>query len=182
MIKLFTYIFLIFTTSFSISQQNNTQTDSIIDILQFELKDTTKNKLTIDNLENIITFLSDSDSLFPYATFDSVYHYKYASNKQFSPSEWKKVYKQHNYYAKRLTLAQVNELLNIINSPLNFKWGECGTPYIEGEIVFFSNSKTIAKISYACESGQTYLSPSNILIKQGNFNLNGIKLFTDCLK
>lgn len=178
LIKCYILISITFTSLNSIGQFSIEELTLIKDSIHSELNDSIKSKWVINDLSNILITLDDQDSLFPFSEFDSAFYFTYGIKyKKFDPGTWNKVYKDHILTSKKLTQNQINLVLKTINNPLNFKWGECGTPFIEGAIIFYKQGKEIAQISHACSGGQLFTSPNSILIRWGAFNEKGYDKF-----
>lgn len=66
-------------------------------------------------------------------------------------------------------------LLNVINDPLNYSIGECGTVIPFSQVVFYLKTKRFAEITFACSYSFVSSTPNNPMIF-GNFNSRGDSL------
>ena len=173
----FLYIILSITliSNYGYSQHSEKKIKSIQDSIQIELNDTLKSKWVKPELDRMIELLNSPDSLFPYLEFDSVSYFRYGTEDRFEPTEWNQIYMEHILDFRTLSIEEVNSILIVVNNPLNFEWGECGTPFIEGAIIFYNGGIEIAKIEHACSGGQVFSTPQNPLIRWGNLNEKGYK-------
>lgn len=105
--------------------------------------------------------------VYPYKTFDRVVLYN--SSQKLLGTE--------------LESDEINELLSIINTPLNFHWGET-TFEIERIIVFEYSGQEIARLNIMGNSN-IQAAPENILMKFGGLESNGkaqLKKLLDSVK
>lgn len=169
------YIALLFglTTTYGYSQHKYEEIKSIQDSIRLELSDTLNSKWVKSELNKMIELLNSPDSLFPYTGYDSVTYFRYGTKDKFEPSHWNKIYSEYVFESKSLTAEEVTSILTTINNPLNFNWGECSTPVIEGAIIFYKSGNQIAKVERACSGGQIFTTPSNALIRWGILNDQG---------
>lgn len=163
-----------------VDHTNNWQ--AIRDSITMELNDTSKNKWVKGDLQRMLELLENPDSLFPYFDYDAVYHVTYGTEGRFEPAEWNHVFRDHVLQKRRLTQDQIDAVLGVVNNPLLFHWGECGTPFIEGEVIFYRMDKEVASIRYACTGGQLFTSPDNILSRWGILNERGHKILHEALR
>lgn len=171
---------IILSSLFSVcclGQLTTKEKKAIIDSLTVELNDTTtlmtKTENELQSMINLMNLSLEKDSLFPYQKFDSVVYSIYENYHKIKPPDWdkRKVIK-----SKLIEINRANELLKLINNPLNFQWGECGTPVTEAKLEFWSNGKVIATVEFACSHVQLICKPENLLIRWGILNENGNKL------
>ena len=123
-------------------------------------------------LKKMITLLEQSQAdtfvLFPNSPVDSVlYHTFHTFNKQHIHE------KKRIIHTRKLNDSIVGKLILLVNNPIYFEWGECGTPIPETEAVFYYKGKEIARIGFACTLGQLSSNPDNILTRWGNLNEMG---------
>jgi len=172
-------IFLLYSliSTYGFSQYSIKEIKSIQDSIQFDLKDTVEANWIKPKLNKMIELLNNPDSLFPYMVYDSVLYFRYGTEEKFEPRYWNNIYSKYAIESKRLDIKEVNSILITINNPLNFNWEECGTPFIEGAIIFYNSGNQIAKIEHACSGGQIFTNPNNALIKFGVLNEKGYKEF-----
>lgn len=78
-------------------------------------------------------------------------------------------------FATVLCKEKIAAIINWINDPNNFAYGECGTPVPEAHILFFNKGKKTGEIIFACGHGQISCNPENILINFGGINEMGNK-------
>ncbi len=130
----------------------------------------------------MMELLNNPESLFPYAKFDSVIYFQYGTKDKFEPAHWNKIYSEHVINSKHLPIEKVTKILTLINNPLNFIWGECGTPFIEGAIIFYNSGIEIARIEHACSGGQIFTRPHNALIRWGTLKDQAYKNLYTILK
>ncbi len=172
---------IILSSLFSISclgQITIIEKKAIIDSLMVELNDSstilTKTENEIQSMIDLMKLSSEKEeSLFPYQKFDSVIYSVYENQHKIKPQDRdkRKVIK-----SKLIEKNRANELLELINNPLNFQWGECGTPVTEAKLEFWSNGKVIATVEFACSHGQLFCKPENLMIRWGVLNERGNKL------
>lgn len=113
----------------------------------------------------------DTLALFPYSPVDSVlYHTFHTFNKQHIHE------KKRIIHTRKLNDSIVGKLILLVNNPIYFEWGECGTPIPETEAVFYYKGKEIARIGFACTLGQLSSNPDNILTRWGNLNEQGSEI------
>ena len=155
---------------------------SIKDSIQVEIDDTVKSQWVKNDLIRMQELLNNPDSLFPYVDFDSVCYIQYGTEKRFEPAHWNKIYMDYILGKSKLASGKIDTILNIVRNPLYFKWGECGTPFIESSIVFYKEGNEVAEIKSACSGGQLFFKPDNILARWGILNETGYELFYKVLK
>ena len=177
-------ITLVLTLNFvwGYSQFSQEELLSIKDSIQSEINDSIKSKWKKDDLLKMINLLDKPDSLFPFTSYDSVYYIKYGTKDKIDLAKWNKKYTEHVLDSKKLSNEDVNTILTIINNPLNFNWGECGTPFIEGAIIFYKSGNEIAKIKHACSGGQLLTEPDNALSRWGILSEVGYTKLYEVLK
>ncbi|MCB9197679.1 MAG: hypothetical protein H6600_04415 [Flavobacteriales bacterium] len=166
-------LIIILISNYCHSQHSNEKLLAIKDSIQLEFNDTLKSKWVKPELNEMLELLNRPDSLFPYSRFDSVVYFQYGTKDKFEPAHWNKIYSEYVIDSKNLSTKKVNDILIVINNPLNFKWGECGTPFIEGAIIFYHSGIEIARIAIACSGGQIYTEPNKALIRWGILNEQG---------
>lgn len=181
--------FIIFTSTLLLSnlscyaQFSDLELKAIQDSIGLEINDTTKNKWVKQDLENMLVLLENPDSLFPFTAYDSVYYFSYGTtNNDFEPAIWNKIYKDYIFEKVQLSDAQINTVLKTVNNPTLFRWGECGTQFIENAIVFYKNEKEVARITCACSGGQLGFEPNNILARWGSFLEESHRIFYENLE
>lgn len=119
-------------------------------------------KRQLAELENYNT---DSLGLFPYQEVDSALFYFYepvAKEEGAIPLNQRKVKD-----VRVLCVEKVNLLLNIINNPLNFGTGECGTDIPVAKIVLFHQKKRVGEIVFGCNYSMISTMPENPMITGG---------------
>jgi hypothetical protein len=159
---------------------SNRETYNIDDIIQGQ-----KVELENDNIrENFKSLLDQKiqflnlrrelgDKFFPYSKVDSViyiaYH-PYDDNKMnFELKD------RQPKFATILCSEKIQALIDLVNDPNNFGYGECGTQIPEAHILFFNKENQVAKIIFACGHGQINCEPENILTNFGILNEIGNK-------
>ncbi|MCH2232468.1 MAG: hypothetical protein MK105_19180 [Crocinitomicaceae bacterium] len=181
-LKFHTILLFSLISIYGFTQHSTEKIKSIQDSMRLELSDTVKSKWVKPELHSMIQLLNTPDSLFPYLPYDSVLYFRYGTNDNFEPAHWNKINSEHVIDSKILPIEKVTKILTVINNPLNFKWGECGTPLIEGAIVFYNSGIEIARIEHACSGGQIFTEPDNALIRWGILNEQGYKDLYKILK
>ncbi len=61
-----------------------------------------------------------------------------------NPLNGKNTTKEYAIEGKWFSHDEIAEILEIVNNPLNFEWSECGTPFINGAIVFYKAGIEVA--------------------------------------
>ncbi len=148
-----------------------------------------------EKINNLITQINKdkglTENMFPYACYDSVVTYQinikygFTENskyleKVFVKGEINKNLKLTNGF--KLTPKQIDKLLSIINNPLNFSWGECGTPIPSSLIVFYSNNKMLSLVQLSCGYQQIDCYPINFRTKLGGLTDSRVQLIIDLMK
>ncbi|MEZ4721755.1 MAG: hypothetical protein R2813_07775 [Flavobacteriales bacterium] len=87
---------------------------------------------------------NDSTTLFPETPFDKVTGrdaWVTWSNKDYS-----------TFYgpAKTLTKEQTDRLLRVVNNPINFSWGECGTWTASSQFRFYNDGELVRTLDIGC--------------------------------
>ena len=138
-----------------------------------ELREDENSKWFKYELNAMITLLDNPDSLFPYQAYDSAHHVFYGSDNDIEIGKWNEVYSEYEYDRVKLSADQEKSILAVINNPMNFSWGECGTPFISRAIIFYNSGNEIARIEFACSGGQIFTIPENPLIRFGSLTEQG---------
>ena len=109
--------------------------------------------------------------LWPYSQVDSVKYFYY---KPFDGVMSKHDLKDREL-VKVVLLCQkkTNAMINLINNPNYFCYGECGTGIPESEMKFYYSGEVIGEIRFACNHGQISSNPYNMLNKFGGLNEKG---------
>lgn len=138
--------------------------------------------LDIENKEwivsNIQYFIRETKNYFafPDTTFAFVAFYRAKKYEMFgdanlilkTPAGLRIHPSMHLPYTVLLTDNQVKRLLNIVNNPSNFHWGEYGTAFINGGFVFYNKQgQIVAHIAVGCMFMSFYFSKPNIMAKYG---------------
>jgi hypothetical protein len=142
----------------------------IKDSLKAELGDTARSKWSASQITQMLTLLDYPGSLFPYSEFDAAQYVNYLVNPDADPFEWQEHYKEYAIEGKWFSHDEIAEILEIVNNPLNFEWSECGTPFINGAIVFYKAGIEVARITHACDGTQIDCTPRNPLNRSGIIN------------
>jgi hypothetical protein len=108
--------------------------------------------------------------LFPYSKFDSAIYIAYDQydNKKMNYT----LKERHPKFATVLCSEKARKIIDLVNDPGNFGYGECGTQIPEAHILFFSGDKQVAEILFSCGHGRITCEPENILTNFGG--LSGI--------
>jgi len=168
MMKAYSILFILILLNINcFGQFTKTEKVNIIYSLKAELDDSTtiltRTEGEINSMINLMEINLVKDSLFPNQEFDSVVYSLFESHKK--PDKI--------IYTKSIDKNQTIEFLRLINNPLNFKWGECGTPITEAKLEFLKNGVIIASVSFACSHGQLFCEPKNEMIRWGYLNEKG---------
>lgn len=124
--------------------------------------DSTPN-LLLKMVEMIENNLNDPAKLYPFSVVDSVVvFYPYFTNDNFELKRY-----------RRLDNDNVRNLLHLLNNPLYYAWGDCGTPVEEYRFVFYSQKKVVGNTIISCDGNFVECEPENILIKCGGLNERG---------
>lgn len=177
MSKILTILFsLILISVNSFGQYTKLETDNICGQLKKEIsKLDTSNKFLREEIILMINILRKNigkDSLFPFQKFDSVVYVQLEHFLLVRAEDLDKRKRVNRFVVKN---DKVNKLLKVVNNPLNFDLGECGTPIREAYLEFWRNNKIIASINFACSLGQLFFFPENILSRAGVLNEKGNK-------
>ena len=78
-------------------------------------------------------------------------------------------------FATVLCSEKIQAVIDLVNDPNNFGYGECGTQISEAHILFFNKGKQVAEILFSCGHGQITCEPENILTNFGGLNEIGNK-------
>lgn len=158
-------------------------TDTIIS--QFELELQNENIVSnflvmIDStLSTLKKSKKDRSYLWPYSKIDSAHYVMYEpfvnnmAKNNFEEREIKKII--------RLCDKKTAALLNLMNNPNYFSYGECGTAIPEALIRVFRGGQEVGTITFACNHKQTSSTPQNNLNKFGGLNEKGHQ-FLDKIK
>lgn len=170
-----TIIFILSVISVScFGQLTKTEKEKIIFSLKAELHDSTtirtKTKKEISSMITIMEKNLVKDSLFPYQVADSVVYSVYETHIGVKPEN---LLKRKIIKAKTIETKKTIKFLELINNPLNFQWGECGTPIIEAKLEFWKNGVVFATVKFACSHGQLFCDPKNEMIRWGVLNDKG---------
>jgi hypothetical protein len=123
---------------------------------------------------------NDSFALYPYKKVDSALFYFYeVGSKEDEPLDF------DSRQLKDVSLLSSDKtklLLNVINNPLNFGTGECGTDIPFSKIVLFNKGQVIGDVNFGCNYTMIITPPSNPMITggladQGDSLLTSIKLW-----
>lgn len=107
--------------------------------------------------------INDPVKLYPFSRVDSVVvFYPYFTNKKIELKRY-----------KRLDNDNVLNLLHLLNNPLYYSWGECGTPVEEFRFIFYSKKNVVGSTIISCDGNFVECEPENILIKSGGLNERG---------
>ena len=71
---------------------------------------------------------------------------------------------------------QIIKVNKLLNNPLYFEWGECGTPVENYTIDYYENNLKIATIYIACENNFIMTEPHNVLTRHGGLTEEGRNL------
>lgn len=144
---------------------NTYNQDSIILLLRAELENPDSTKILPISTNHMIDIVeqskSDKSVLFPYLEIDSIVLY-YAD--AFRKGEIDK------NKCKILNKEEKNSLFELLNNPLYFQWGECGTAILDHRFIFYSNRRKKATVDVSCESNMVKCSPANPLTRDGGLN------------
>lgn len=113
--------------------------------------------------------------LFPYSDFDSTVFILYETDGDQDHSIDLK--KRAIASVKVMCPAKANLLLNIVNNPLNYSIGECGTSIPFSQVVFYLRKKKVRELTFSCGYSSLFAKPENNMII-GNLNRQGDSLLT----
>lgn len=169
---------IILDSECDISVEQEFHTDIIISKFQLELQNENTASNFSDIIESTLSTLEkskeNSDFLWPYSKIDSAHYETYEpfdgnmENHDLEDREIEKIL--------RLCDKKTTALLNLVNNPNYFSYGECGTQIPEAQIKFHYGGKVVGEISFSCSHGQTSFTPENNLNKFGGLNELGNKL------
>jgi len=156
----------------NISNQAAFNIDTIIYLQSIELKN--KNikanlhelvKQKIDLLKNA---RNNRKFLFPNTAVDSALYIGYESydNKRLNFD----LETRNPMFATILCKRKREAMINLVNNPGNFSYGECGTQIPEAQILFFNKGKKVASIVFSCGHAQITCQPFNMLTNFGGLN------------
>jgi hypothetical protein len=112
-------------------------------------------------------------NLFPYSKVDSVVYVAYH---QYDDKKMNfELNDRQPKFATILCSEKIKAVIDLVNDPNNFGYGECGTQISEAHILFFNKGKQVAEILFACSHGQIKCEPENILTNFGGLNEIGNK-------
>ena len=155
-------------------QLTKTEKEKIIYSLKEELNDSitimTRTEGEIYSMINLMEKNLVIDSLFPYQVSDSVVYSVYENYIGVEPVNWKK---RKIIKTKTIENEKTIKFLELLNNPLNFQMGECGTPIIESKLEFWKNGVVFATVDFACSYGQIFCEPKNEMIRWGVLNDKG---------
>ncbi len=150
--------------------------DKIIQEQKEELKDENIRNNFKTLIDQKIDFLNNAKNntkaLFPYSNVDSVVYIGYEQNDGLTLHRKQKFV---TVFCKEKVIA----LVNLINNPNNFGYGECGTQITEAEILFFYEGKKTSEIIFSCGHGQIICKPENILTNFGGLNESGNRILDE---
>lgn len=150
------------------------ETDSIIHQLQQELLDSTYN-LFSEMIESSVSILEESkfneNMRWPYNEVDSAFYEMYEP----FDGNMEELDLTDRVLKKRIKLceAKTKAILDLMNNPVLFSYGECGTAIPEACINFYSQGKIVGTITLACNHSQTSCTPKNYLNRFEAFNSEG---------
>lgn len=110
-------------------------------------------------------FKKDSFGLFPYQQVDSALFYFFEPIQKedgaipLSKREMKDV--------SVLCLEKVDALLNVINNPMNFGFGECGTNIPHSKVELFNRGEIIGEIVFGCNYSMISTNPKSPMVTGG---------------
>ncbi|MCH2225586.1 MAG: hypothetical protein MK066_12520, partial [Crocinitomicaceae bacterium] len=90
----------------------------------------------------------DHLSLFPYQEIDSALFYFYESASK--EDEFITLENRHIKNVSKLCIDKTKLLLNVINNPLNFGVGECGTNIPFSKVVLFNKGQEVGSVTFGC--------------------------------
>jgi len=151
--------------------------DSILNGMQAKLNDSLWFNYWQYEHRNIISelnaFKDGTKKLFPYSNFDStvfIFYEPYDDLDNASNLEKRTI---KNYSV--LCNAKADLLLKVINNPLNYSTGECGTSIPFSQVVFYLKGSKVGELTFACNYSSIGSSPKNTMVF-GNLNSRGDSL------
>ena len=129
-------------------------------------------------IEELNAYKTGAKKLFPYSDFDSTVFVFYEPQLDLDNSV--DLEKRKIKSVRVMCQAKANLLLNIINDPLNYSTGECGTSIPFSKVVFYLRNKKVGELTFACNYTSISSTPENVIIF-GNLNNRGDSLL-DLLK
>lgn len=151
--------------------------DSIINGMQAKLNDSLWSNYWMPEHNRIIdeldAFKDGTKELFPYSDFDSVVFvfYKPYTDLENANDLEKRTIKDISVLCQE----KANLLLNVINDPMNYTTGECGTAIPFSQVVFYFRNKKVGELTFACSYSSIRSVPENTMIF-GNLNSRGDSL------
>jgi len=117
-------------------------------------------------------FINGTSLLFPYQPVDSAlfYFYEPASKDDAHLNLAQRTIKDISLICPEKTQL----LLNVINNPLNFGIGECGTSIPFAKITLFSQGEEIGEITFGCQYSMISTTPESPMIT-GTLNAQGLR-------
>ncbi len=156
-------------------------TDTIISKFKLELQNENIATNFSDIIESTISSLEkskeDRNFLWPYYGVDSAFYEAYASFN--GDMDRLNLENREIKRSTKLCKKKITAILNLMNNPNYFSYGECGTAMPEAMIKLYQGGHIIGTIAFSCSHGQTSCIPENTLYKFGGFNELGNKLLDD---
>ena len=151
--------------------------DSIIHGMHLKLEDSLWSNYWIPEHNSIMSDLEGykkgTKKLFPYSDFDSTVFIHYETDGDHSIDLKKRAIAS----VKVMCPAKANLLLNIVNNPLNYSIGECGTSIPFSQVVFYLRKKKVGELTFSCGYSSLFAKPENNMII-GILNRQGDSLLT----
>lgn len=155
-----------------ISNQPAFNIDTIIYLQSIELKNNNIQSNLHELVKQKIDLLNNARNnkkiLFPNTAVDSALYISYESydNNKLNFD----LNTRNPKFATILCKHKRNAMIDLVNNPGNFNYGECGTQIPEAQILFFNKGKQVAAIVFSCGHGQITCQPFNILTNFGGLN------------
>ena len=143
--------------------------DSIIAKQKQELANENINEIWSEFVQEKIDLLTkarqDRNLLFPFSDIDSAVFIDYENHFPNTSLEMKKI-----KYTVILCKEKIDAMIDLVNDPNNFCYGDLGTQYYDAEIVFYKSGKKKATIRFDKHPEQMQFEPYNPLANSGLLN------------
>lgn len=144
----------------------------IIHELEKELSDSLIRNYFSEDINRMTGILQSSEKdpsiLFPFQQIDSaIYSYYEPYQEEKRALEGPGI---------RLCAEKQKLLIQLVNNPVLFNIGECGTPIPQARVDFYSEGLPVASIDFSCSHSQLHCTPENPLTRFGHLNEKGNEL------
>ncbi len=123
-----------------------------------------------DKIDLLQKAKQDKRLLFPFTEVDSAVYLGYEvvekASSDFRPD------KRTPKITIVLCKDKIDAIIDLVNDPNNFGYGECGTQMHKAQIKFYKSGKEAARVIFSCGHGQIRCEPESILTNFGALNEN----------